>query len=125
MDRSGRAGMRRRRPPPINQAITQTSELSKKIPEVSKIEMEINQADFTTPAQSISSSNPEVAHRRPVNKDIPFYPDPIYIPAHNSKNSYARKFRNTNINPEINIDFEENFPFQEGVILETYHRPDK
>ena len=37
----GRAGMRRRRPPPTNQTITQTSELSKKIPEVSKIEMRI------------------------------------------------------------------------------------
>ena len=33
----GRAGMRRRRPPPINQSITQTSELSKKIPEAPKI----------------------------------------------------------------------------------------
>ena len=28
-------------------------------------------------------------------------------------------------NPEINIDFEENFPFQEGVISEAYQRPDK
>ena len=45
----GRAGMRRR-PPPINQTITWTSELSKMIPEVSKIETGItNQADFTTP----------------------------------------------------------------------------
>ena len=32
----GRAGMKRRRPLPINQTNTQTSELSKKIPEVSK-----------------------------------------------------------------------------------------
>ena len=33
--------MRGRRPSPINLTITQTSELSKKIPEVSKIEMRI------------------------------------------------------------------------------------
>ena len=29
------------------------------------------------------------------------------------------------VNLEINTDFEENSPFQEGVILETYQRPDK
>ena len=29
------------------------------------------------------------------------------------------------INPELNIDFNENSPFQEGEILETYQRPDK
>ena len=30
-----------------------------------------------------------------------------------------------NINPDINLDFEENSPFQEGVITEAYQRPDK
>ena len=30
-----------------------------------------------------------------------------------------------NINPDINLDFEENSPFQEGVISETFQRPDK
>ena len=29
------------------------------------------------------------------------------------------------INPELNMDFEENSPFQEGVISETYQRQDK
>ena len=29
------------------------------------------------------------------------------------------------INPELNIDYEEKSPFQEGVISETYQRPDK
>ena len=29
------------------------------------------------------------------------------------------------INPKFNTDFEENSPFQEGVISETYQRPDK
>ena len=54
----GRAGMRRRRLPPINQTIDQTAESSKKIPEVSKIEKElINQTDLTTPVQSISNSS--------------------------------------------------------------------
>ena len=48
----------KKKAPPTNLSITQTSELSKKIPEVSKIEMGItNQADFTTPVQSITNSN--------------------------------------------------------------------
>ena len=46
----GRAGMRKRRPSPINQTITQTSELSKKIPEASKIE-------FQTTNQKLSLCN--------------------------------------------------------------------
>ena len=29
------------------------------------------------------------------------------------------------ISPELNTDFEENLPFQEAVISETYQRPDK
>ena len=46
----GRVGMRRRRLPPINQTIAHTAELSKKIPEASKIEEKvINHPDFTTP----------------------------------------------------------------------------
>ena len=53
----GRAGMRRR-PLSIIQTITQTSELSRKIPEVSEIEMRMtNQAHSTAPAQSTTNSN--------------------------------------------------------------------
>ena len=68
--------MRRRRPPLINQNITQISELSKKIPEAPKIELRMtNQPDSATPTQPITNSNDEVTHRRPMIKDIPFYPD--------------------------------------------------
>ena len=126
----GRVGMRRRRSPPINQAITQSSDLSKKIPEVSKIEMGItNEGDFTTPAQSITNSNAEVTHRRPMIKDIPFYPDPTYRPTCKPvRTPMARSSESSegiNINPEINIDFKENSLFQEGVISELYQRPEK
>ena len=42
----------------------------------------------------------------------------------------VRKFHNSsssleNINLDINLDFEENSPFQEGVISELFHRLDK
>ena len=122
-----RTGMGRRRLPPINQAITQTSELSKEIPEVSKIVTGItSQADFTTPVQSITNANAEVIHRRPMIKDILFYPDPMYRPPPKPvRTPMPESSESTDINQEINIDFKENSPFQEGVISETYQRPDK
>ena len=65
----------RRRPPPINQ--TNASELSKKIPEVSKIENKVKtHPDFTTPVQSINSPSAETIKRKPRIKNIPFYPNP-------------------------------------------------
>ena len=75
--------------------------------------------------QSITSSNAELTHRRHIIKDIPFYPDPTYRPPSKLvRTPMPGSSENTDINPEINIDFEENSPFQ-GVISETYQRPDK
>ena len=124
MDRSGKSRNEEKAPFPINQAITHTSEVSKKIPEVSKLEMGItNQADFTTPAQSITNSNVEVTCRRPLIKDIPFYPYPNYRPPPKPVRILCQESsessESTDINPEINIGFKENSPFQEGVISET------
>ena len=117
----GRAGMRRRRPLPINQAITQTSEISKKFPDVSKIELRItNQAHSIAPAQSTTNSN-EKTHRSPMINDIPFYPDPTYRPPPKPVRSptpgSSQSSDSTNIDSKINIDFEENSPFQEGIIF--------
>ena len=117
--------MTRRRPPPINQTITQTSELSKKIPEIPKIETRItNQAHSSAPAQSIASSNDEATNRRPIIKEILFYLDPTYRPPPKPVGTptpgSSQSSESTNIDPEINIDFEENSPFQEGIILEIY-----
>ena len=75
----GRAGVRRRRPPPINQ--DNASELSKKIPEVSKIENKvITNPNYTTPVQSVNSPSAEAINRGPMIKNILFYPDPTYRP---------------------------------------------
>ena len=64
---------------PINQTIAQMAEISKKIPEVSKIEKKvINHPDLITPVQSINNSSAEVINRRPMIIDIPFYPYPTY-----------------------------------------------
>ena len=125
----GRAGMRRRKPF-INQPIAQWAELSKKTPEASKIEKEVrNQPDFTTPVPSISNSSMQVINRRmiqKINTDIPFYPDPTYRPPLKPVwIPMSESPENIDISLELNTDFEKNSPFQEGVILETYQRPDK
>ena len=122
----GRAGMRRRRPPPFNQTITQTSGLSKKIPDVSKIENKvITHPDFTTPVQSVNSPSVEAITRRSMTKNIPFYADTTYRPPPKLLRILKSEGQeNIDISPEINIYFEENSPFQ-GVISDTYQRPEK
>ena len=120
----GRAGMRRK--PPFNQTIAQSAEPSK----ASKIEKKvIYQPHFTTPVQSISNSSAEVINRRPIqkiNKNIPFYPDPTYRPPLKLvRIPISESPENIDINLELNTDLGENSPFQEGVILKTYQRPDK
>ena len=81
---------------------------------------------------SINNMNEGMAHTRPLIPDLPFHPGPNYRPppklirpsmprSQESSDSSG----STNINIDINLDFEENSPFQEGVISEAYHRPDK
>ena len=54
-----------------------------------------------------------------ISEDIPFYSDPVYQPP--PKPIPMPEFPGKmNINPEFNTDFEENSPFQEGVISKTY-----
>ena len=113
--------MRRRRLPAISQT------LSKKIPEISKIEKKvITHTYFTTPVQSVNDPSTEVINRRPMIKDIPFSPDPTYRPPPKLiKIPMSEGPDNIDISPETNIDFKENSPFQEGVISEAYQRPIK
>ena len=110
----GRAGMKRRRLSPINQSIAQSEEMSKKISEASKIEKKfINHPDFATSVKSINNSNAEVINRRPVIKDIPFFPDPIFRPSPKPvRIPTSERSENIDISLEPNIDFEENSPCQ-------------
>ena len=57
---------------------------------------------------------------------IPSFLDPTYRPPHKPVIIPMSDVpENIDINLELNTDFKENSPFQEGVILETYQRPDK
>ena len=52
-----------------------------------------------------------MTNNNPLIPDVPFYPGPVYSIE--------------NINPNINLDFEENSPFQEGIVSKTFQRLDK
>ena len=58
-----------------------------------------------------------------VNNNNPFLPD---VPLHQDPLLKPSKLQNTNkVSPDINSDFEENSPFQEGIMPKTFQRLDK
>ena len=57
-----------------------------------------------------------------INREIPAYTDPIYRPPPETSEIHLQEIprKLMDLNTGINMDFEENFPYQEGVILEMY-----
>ena len=53
--------------------------------------------------------------------DVPFHPDLLLRPTIQQ----PIKQNAQEINPNINFEFEENSPYQEGIMSETFQRPDK
>ena len=71
-----------------------------------------------------------MTHTRPLIPDIPFHPGPTYRPPPKPIRSKCQESSQSsmnveNIHPDINLDFEENSLFQEGVISKTFQRPYK
>ena len=62
-----------------------------------------------------------------VGRKIPICPDPVYRPPPKPVKTSIPNIPGSlsDIDPELAIDFEDNSPFQEGAISETYQRPDK
>ena len=128
-----RAGLRRRLDP-INQTISSPSELSQKIPGETKIETRKTKCVHSTdPMLSVNNVDEGMTHTRPLIPDVPFHPGPTYRPPPKLIRSYMPRSQESslsshspeNTSSDINFDFEENSPFQEGVISETYQRLDK
>ena len=112
----GRAGLRRKQEP---DHINQPSDVTRRISKRSKIATE-------------KTNNPQhtnAAHDRGINNDKSFspdvllHPDPLHKPLLKQQN--VDKVIPTNQNAGINLDIEENSPFQEGIISETIQRLDK
>ena len=62
-----------------------------------------------------------------ISREIPLYTDPIYRhtpkPVEITLHEIQQKLMG--LDTDINMDFKENSPYQEGVIPETYQRPDR
>ena len=64
----------------------------------------------------------------PFIPDVPFHLDPLLRPKQPIKQNITHEHNlqnEQNTSPNINFDFEENSPFQEGIMSETFQRPDK
>ena len=130
----GRAELRRKRPDPINQTIIPPSELSQKIPGETKMETgKTNHINSTDPMHSVNNVDEGMTHTRPLIPDVHFHPGPTYRPPPKPIRSNVPRSQESSqsspsseyTSPDINLDFEKNSPFQEGVISEAYERSDK
>ena len=130
----GRAGLKRKRPDPINQTIIPPSELSQKNPGDNKIETrKTNCIHSKDPMHSVNNVDEGMTHTRPLIPDVSFHPGPSFRPPckpirfnmPRGQESSQSSPSSENISSDINLDFEENSPFQEGVISEAYQRLDK
>ena len=110
----GRAGLRRKHEA---DRINQPSDVTRRILERSKI-------------ATGKTNNPQHTNTicdRGINNDKSFLPDVpfLWYPLHKALQKKQNMVNPNNQNTDINLDIEENLPFQEGIILELIQRPDK
>ena len=111
----GRTGIKRKRPDPINQTINQPSNLSQKIPgETGKT----NQVHTRDLMHSINNVSGMMTNNNPLIPDVPSHPGPVYRPPlkaikQDTSNPQSSQSSTSigDINPNINLDFEDNSPF--------------
>ena len=76
-----------------------------------------------------NKANDRIVNNNPFMPDVPFHPDLLLRPPKQPiKQNMTCKQNSRNvqdINPNINFNFGENSPLQEGVMSETFQRPDK
>ena len=111
-----RAELKRRKPDPIGQAINQPSKVSQEISGRTKIV-----TGKTNSIHSTNSASDRLINNTPFMPDVPFHLDPLLT----NPKQHTIKQNIQEINPKINFDFEENSPFQEGIMSETFQRLDK
>ena len=95
----GRAGIRRKRPDPINQTIGQPSHLSQKIPGRTEIETgKTNQVHTRDLMHSINNMSSMMTNNNPLIPDVPFHPGPVCrpLPTHQTRHVKSSEFTNFN-----------------------------
>ena len=85
---------------------------------------------FPMHEQSISNSKTEAitwGMIQNINREISFYQDLIYrLPPKTTENLQSPGIESkADASPRIDLEFEENSSYQEGILSETYQRPDK
>ena len=107
--------MRRRKPDPINQIANQPLDVTQGILRRTKID-----TGKTNSAQDINGLHDRsINNINPFAPDVPLHPDPLLKP------STQQNTNKISYDPNINLDFEENSPFQESVMSEMFQRSDK
>ena len=116
----GRGGSKRRKPDAIHQAINQPSDVSQEIPGRTKIV-----TGKTNSIHSINSASDRLINNNPFMSDVPLHLDLLLGPPKHQPIKQNIKQNIQENSPNINFDFEENSPFQDGIMSETFQRPDK
>ena len=106
----GRAGLRRKHEP---DGINQPSDVTRRISERSKIAT----GKTNIPQHTNTTCDRGVYNDKSFSPDVLLHLDPLHTPLQKQQN--VDKLFPTNQDTGINIDIEENSPFQEGVISET------
>ena len=109
-----RAGLRRK---PEAGCITQSSDVTGRILERSKIAT----GKTNIPQHTSAMHDRGINNDKSFPPDVPLLPHPLHEPLQKKHNAAGQQDMKT----EVNLDIEENSPFQEGVILELIQRPDK
>ena len=123
----GRAGIRCKKPQPVVVDITATASKSHKKPTIQNVTKD--NTNFPVPKQLITNETETITRKKiqGKNREQPFYQDLIIRPSprppDNLRPSHPESESDTK--PKIDIEFEENSPHQEGIILEVYQRPNK
>ena len=90
--------------------------MSKELPRRTKIV-----TGKTNSIHSTNSTSDRLINNNPFMPDVPFHLDLFLGPT----KQQPIKQNAQEINPNINLDFEENSPYQEGIMSETFQRLDK
>ena len=76
-----------------------------------------------------NNASDRIVNNNPFMPDFPFHLDPLLTPLKQSIKQNMTHDQNSqevpDINPSINFNCEENSPFQEGIMSETFQRLDK
>ena len=110
----GRAGLRRK---PEADPITQSLDVTGRILERSKIAT----GKTNIPQHTSAMHDRGINNDKSFPPDVPLLPCPLHEPLQKKHNITGPQDMKT----EVNLDIEENSPFQEGVISELIERPNK